>query len=265
MAPRYRLLMMIILPGALILALILAGPLSWPNFAPNVEDSAQTALGASPFADKKLAVLTSLPLFLPEALDSADLLNASDGHPLGDILMARYASAPHDVLQAALDETPDMLLLAQARALSPEELVRLDDWVRAGGTALIFADPLLEWPSIYPFADPRRPEGTTLLSPLFARWGLELRIDEAQPQDMWRIMVDGQPVSVIQAGHFVSVISETGDSCQLLGDGLVADCRIGKGAVRLVADADMLQPQYYDASRKTGLAMTLWIDQLISK
>ena len=64
-----------------------------------------------------------------------------------------------------------LLLLAQPRALAPAEMVKLDSWVRDGGKLLILADPALQWGSLYPLGDKRRPLFTSLLSPLFSHWG----------------------------------------------------------------------------------------------
>ncbi|MEM1133179.1 MAG: hypothetical protein AAGH53_09590 [Pseudomonadota bacterium] len=205
------------------------------------------ASSTSPFADKKVSVLTSLPLFNPEAYDIADRLANNTMHPLGETLYARYSLNVHDVLEDGLSNEPELLLLAQARPFSPDELVQLDDWLRNGGQALVFADPFLHWHSIFPYGDPRRPEGTTLLSPLFAHWGLEQRIDEDQPEESWLVKVGAKVVPVTQAGHFVTQPTDTDDQCTFLGRGLIADCRIGKGRVQVIADADMLQPQYFGA------------------
>lgn len=224
------------------------------------------------YSGKSVAVLTSLPLFMPEALDVADRLASHAEHPLGQVLESRYAAAAHDTLQAALADDPALLMMAQARPFAPEELVRLDDWLRAGGDALIFADPLLLWHSIYPFGDARRPEGTTLLSPIFARWGLEQRIDEDQPEEPWSVRAGDYILPVTQAGHFAIRATTTGDQCQLRADGLIADCQIGKGRVLLIADADMLQPQYFADNDTASIAqpnhseaaVISWIEALLS-
>ncbi|WOE76139.1 Gldg family protein [Alterisphingorhabdus coralli] len=237
-------------------------------------------IAPSPFKDRKVAMLTSLPLFTPEAYDIADQLAATNYHPLGETLNQRYALGVHDVLEAGLADDPELLILAQARPFTPDELVQFDDWLRAGGEALVFADPMLHWPSIFHYGDPRRPEGVTLLSPLFAHWGLEQRIDENQPEETWLVRVDSDIVPVMQAGHFVIQPTDTDDSCTVRASGLIADCRVGKGRVQVIADAEMLQPQYFGIDSDhadpghthssaelhgTGAVVIDWIDAMLSR
>ena len=59
-----------------------------------------------------------------------------------------------------------LLLLAHPLAQTAENLVALDEWVRAGGRVLLLADPRLEWPSKRPLGDRLRPP------PAFADTGL---------------------------------------------------------------------------------------------
>src|SRR3546814_13026787 len=55
------------------------------------------------------------------------------------------AITPADVLSEDALAGADLLILAQPRALNPVELLVVDEWVRAGGRALLFADPALHW------------------------------------------------------------------------------------------------------------------------
>lgn len=113
---------------------------------------------------------------------------------------------------------PDILVVAQPRALAPAELVALDTWVRNGGRVAIFADPRLDWPSRYPIGDPRRAPPVTLLDPLFAHWGVRLDLGEGS-RGVW------------QRGRCTAV------------DAITIDCRIGTGRALMVADADVLDPR----------------------
>src|SRR3546814_11525492 len=67
----------------------------------------------------------------------------------------------------------DLLILAQPRALTPVELLVVDEGVRAGGRALLFADPALHWAGELPPHLPRPPR-TSLIRPLLSHSGLEL-------------------------------------------------------------------------------------------
>lgn len=130
----------------------------------------------------------------------------------------------------------DVLLLAHPRALSPQSLVEIDAWVRAGGKAIILADGLSSWPPSYPLGDPRNPPVTSMLTPLLTHWGL--RLDAPSPADsglhVWR--QGRHRLHLLSAGRFVR---ENG-GCALSNDGIYGDCTIGAGRVLLLADADLL-------------------------
>lgn len=144
----------------------------------------------------------------------------------------------------------NVALIAQPRLLAPAELVALDAWVRGGGRAMIFADPDLRWPSIYARGDRRRAPPVTLLDPLFAHWGLTLgSSDTAQRSHK----LGGRTVVTVGAGQWSAK-----DNCQI-DDGLVADCRIGKGRVLLVGDADLLN----SAALGTANDNRQWIEDTI--
>ena len=141
-----------------------------------------------------------------------------------------FAVRPIDTVSAAT-LGHDVLVMAQPRLLSPDELVALDAWVRGGGRVLIFADPNLAWPSLYPLGDRRRAPPITLLDPLLRHWGLTLEAGDTVPA---RHDLDGFGVATVAAGHW-----RTPQDCTS-PEPVVADCRIGKGRAILVADADML-------------------------
>src|SRR5205085_2218154 len=90
----------------------------------------------------------------------------------------------------------DRIVMAQPRALSPDENVVLDNWVRGGGQVLLFADPMLTEESRFPLGDRRRPEGTVLLSPILKRWGLELPFDDDQPFGERSVAAQGTAIPV---------------------------------------------------------------------
>ncbi len=185
-----------------------------------------------------LHVLTGLPLFLGEGSIAEIVQGKTSPPPIIPHLVQRFAVSPLDVARPHALATAKMLLAIQPPALTPEELVALDDWVRAGGHALILADPDLRWPSALPKGDPRRPPVATLLTPLFEHWGLRLVADRADaPPRMlaWRrlqIGLDG-------AGHWQA----TRPSCEVLRPE-IARCALGQGVVVVISDADwLLQPR----------------------
>ncbi|WP_070155319.1 Gldg family protein [Sphingobium phenoxybenzoativorans] len=175
----------------------------------------------------ELAILSALPIFGP-----AGALMGKHA-PLIDRLALDFTIRPVDSLTAAPLRQGERLLVAQPRALPPADLAFIDAWVRGGGTAVILADPLLLWPMALPPGDRRRPPVTSLLDPLLSHWGLELLPSEGREVER-RFLSGGALLPIAGASSF-----KTTGSCRLAEQGLFALCRIGKGKVRLIADADM--------------------------
>ncbi len=142
----------------------------------------------------------------------------------------------------------DLLLMAQPRALSPAYMFALDNWVRGGGKALILADPALQWESNFPLGDTRRPLFTSMLSPLFGHWGLELvmPMDTAEAQVVREI--DGMRIRTATPGAWQTKAGKSGAACQIASDLLLAACALGKGRALLFADADILDADHWEAT-----------------
>lgn len=198
--------------------------------------------------------MTTLPLLWGEAADVGELLaaNGAVGWVRGEIEV-RYTIEPLDTLDPAALARLDRLMLAQPRALSPDENVALDAWVRGGGKLLLFADPMLTRHSRYPVGDRRRPQDVVLLSPILAHWGLALRFDGAQPEGEQLFEIEGVRVPANLPGSLALI---DGTSCTLAARGFMARCGLGKGSVTVVADAAVLDdPENADfGPRKDALA-----------
>lgn len=193
-----------------------------------------------------LALMTSLPLVWSEGGIEADLAKDAAPHPAFARLSMFYDITPIDDLEVWLPKSKHMLLLAQPRAFTPRELVRLDKWVRQGGRVMILADPALQWGSLYPLGDKRRPLFTSMLSPLFAHWGMELvlPLEDEVPASIRKIGVFN--IRTVTTGEWLPKTSNATDRCAILAMGLLADCRIGKGRAVLVADADFLDAAFWE-------------------
>jgi ABC-type uncharacterized transport system len=178
------------------------------------------------------AVLTSLPLFWGEGGFGEALSGEDPRAPFVQMLSQNAEVRPIDSINGTTLESDETLIIAQPRRLAPEELVAIDRWLRAGGSAVVFADPLLNWPSRYPLGDARRAPPITLLDPLFAHWGLTL--DGGSDGRQEERMLGKTLIATMGAGRW------TGKACEIEPDGLVARCAIGKGQAILVADADLL-------------------------
>ena len=174
----------------------------------------------------ELLLLTSLPIAFGESftLDAA-------GSPVLDALEQRYrvriiATASLDALKGA-----KLLLMAHPLAQPAEDLVALDDWVRQGGKLLLLADPRLEWADSRSLGDPTRPPPMFMDTGLLKHW--DLRIDPPLKREDRVSTLAGQAIATRSPGQLHG-------RCQLSSDRIVATCRIGKGHVMLVADADFL-------------------------
>lgn len=200
----------------------------------------------------KVGIVSALPLFWPEApATSVLMMEGAEGrrNPLVDALGVTAV----DSVQAKTLSGLDTLVLAQPRLLQPAELVALDDWIRNGGRAVVFADPLLMWPSALSVADPRRAPLTSLLDPLLTHWGLRLEPVPPDEQALRRVMLsDGHVLIVAGASRFVLAPADSsgGASCALVERGLMALCRLGRGSVRLIADADVLDDRLWLADTR---------------
>lgn len=166
-----------------------------------------------------------------------------------------FAFEPVDVLDAASLGRGRLLLLAQPQRLAPRELVALDSWIRRGGRALVLTDPMLTWPSALPPGDIRRPPPVGLLAPLLHHWRVALDTP-AEPRAV-RARWNGRPVALDSPGRFRSA----GRECVVEPGGWTALCRLGRGRVRLVADADLLRDSLWNSADNRAV-VTSWLDEL---
>jgi hypothetical protein len=191
-----------------------------------------------------LGLMTTLPLQWSEGGVEADLAEDAQPHPAFARLSQSYDVQPLDDLRDLAERR--LLLLAQPRAFSPAELVQLDSWVRKGGRILILADPALQWGSLYPLGDKRRPLFTSMLSPLFAHWGLELVLPIADAEPMVIRKIGKLSIRTQTPGEWLKINRGGSGLCALEQGGLLADCKIGKGRALLIADADLLDTAYWE-------------------
>lgn len=202
----------------------------------------------------RVGLFTSLPIVWNEEADLAGLLRPdATPHWARAVLAKRGELVPLDRLAGEQASEPlaglDRLVIAQPRALAPDENVALDTWVRGGGRVLLLADPAMTEPSAFAFGDPRRPQDLVMLSPILGRWGLELTFDEDAPGGETAAEVMGLPVPVDRPGRFRLM----GTNCRLWGEGVAASCGVGKGRVIVLADAAVLGRDDPDGGRARAL------------
>jgi hypothetical protein len=196
--------------------------------------------------------MTALPLVWGEG-DAADIVQGRSGRSETlKIIDKHFDVRAIDTLSS---ETlgHDIAFIAQPRRLTPTELVDFDKWVRRGGRAMIFADPELMWPSRYPLGDNRRAPPVELLDPLFAHWGVALGDSDRAAR---MVSINDVSVALLAAGAWTGSASCTTVVPEVI------DCRIGKGRVLLVGDADLLDARLWASNAAANPA---WIvDQLQS-
>jgi hypothetical protein len=134
--------------------------------------------------------------------------------------------------------------------LAPEELVALDDWVRAGGRALILSDPALLWPSELPLSDARRPPAIGLLGPILDHWGIQLEGPAERSLVMEERRQGGSTRRLIMAAP--GTITATNPLCRIKWGKYLAQCPIGRGKIVLLADADLLQDRLWTGAGEEG-------------
>jgi hypothetical protein len=224
--------------------------------------SSENAPAAEPMASggqtesRVIALHTSLPIVWRESGAISDLLeDGQTPHWVLSALRAKGKVVPLDTLagERGLRALPrnSLLVLAQPRALAPQDNVALDDWVRSGGHVLLFADPMLTGHSDYALGDPRRPQDIALLSPILGRWGLELRFDEDQRGGESAVTWRGQQVPVNLRGSWVA----KDGACSLEAETLIARCAVGSGSVLAVADAAVLEDSDESADSASSTAL----------
>ncbi len=204
----------------------------------------------------RLGLFSSLPIFWGEGGFGDIIAGTDEPDWVRTELEEDFTLEPLDAIEAGSLEGYKRLLLAQPRPLAPSENVALDDWVAQGGTLVLLADPMLTRHSGYALGDKRRPQDIALLSPILARWGLELRFDDTQTTGERLVHAFDTRVPVNLPGAFAANAAGGVADCTIEAEGLVATCKRGDGNILLLADAALLDSEESgDAEevRKTAL------------
>lgn len=218
--------------------------------------------------NEPLVLMSSIDLQWGEAEFGALAKGEAEPDPLFKRLSETHKIVAVDNVAQLQASRAKVALLVQPRPFTPEDLVRLDQWVRAGGRLLFFADPALQWPSDLPIGDPARPLFTSMHSPLFAHWGIELVLPmEAEAESAEAVVQIGmQDVRVISAGQWQSNL--TNDRvCRIGKTPLIAECRPGKGQAILVADADLLHASLWQSALPgtDNSENIVWVERLLTR
>lgn len=196
------------------------------------------------------------------------LSGASEPAPIYRYWQERYDMAAVDSLENLAALNPDIVILAQPRAMDPADLTDLDAWVRAGGVVIILTDPDLVWPSHLPLGDPRRPLTSGFLSPLLGHWGLELVGVAGNSAEVVKLRFGDYVFASRGVGKLepVKASEASGVNCDWSAADFLVQCSVGQGQATIVADADFLNAALWpEAARqspqKSGAAR--FIDSLV--
>ena len=227
--------------AAVAIAAMLAVSLSACNAAPAADPGEE---GQDP-AIRQIGLMTTLPILWAESDDFSQMLAPdAPSHWARAVLAGEGSLMAVDTLGPGQLAGIDLLVLAQPRMLSAAENVALDDWVRGGGKALIFADPLLTEHSRYSIGDRRRPQDVALLDTILARWGL--RLEQAVPAASTKSLSwNGQTIPLAAHGAFRREETRFARCSDLAGPVLVS-CDIGEGTALILADAALLEEHQED-------------------
>ncbi len=184
----------------------------------------------------RVVVVTSLPLFAASRGDLGAVLSGDIDDAEAIIALRQH----FDLLPMANPDAQGLaegsaLFLAHPGPLAPEALVAIDAWVRGGGRAVVLADALLEAEPPFPLGDSRNPPVTTMLDPLLAHWGVVI----GPAREGAGIVSDANQRLIVSSAGLVSTRSS---ACRQVVGGVIARCRIGRGQVVIIGDADMLDP-----------------------
>ncbi|MFY7746360.1 MAG: hypothetical protein ACOVQY_13095 [Erythrobacter sp.] len=201
-----------------------------------------------------LGLMTSLPLYWPADAALAEIAAGTAALPWQRrAIETRYRIVPLDTLSPIPALSPDSpetdplagltrLAVIQPRGLSPADNVALDKWVRAGGRLLLVLDPVLTGEYAPPLGDPRRPVEAALIPPVVERWGLKVGFAVHETEEAYfgtDTLPGGAEVPLAYPGTIDLLPAGTKACTQPAG--AIALCRIGKGAVTLIADAALFE------------------------
>lgn len=183
-----------------------------------------------------VAVLSSLPLGVSATPEGGRLMLALEQRGSVTLLDSVPSGGP----------ATERLLMIQPRALTGEEMVALDGWVRRGGRAAVLDDPQLDWPSEGPLGAPGGPLGTSLLDPLMTHWGVRLELPASGRAVPKTVALNGGTLILPSPGFYTRL----SPACTLLLNGRAARCAVGEGQVLMIADADWVDPRrWWDQPR----------------
>lgn len=218
----------------------------------------------------RIQLMTSLPLVWGDGASMESILSGgSEPAPIYRYWQQRYEMTAVDSLENLATQDPDIVILAQPRAMDPADLTDLDAWVRAGGAVIILTDPDLVWPSRLPLGDPRRPLASGFLSPLLGHWGLELVGVAENGAEVLDLRFGNHVFASQGVGKLepVEAGEASGVNCDWSATDFIVQCSVGKGQATIVADADFLNASLWSETarqspQKSGAAR--FIDSLVS-
>ena len=199
----------------------------------------------------RIQLMTSLPLVWGDDASMESILSdGSEPAPIYRYWQGQYDIAAVDSLENLAADDPDIIILAQPRAMDPADLTALDAWVRSGGDVIILTDPDLVWPSALPLGDRRRPLASGLLSPLLGHWGLELVAAAERNTDVVELRFGSYSFTTQGVGKLEPLPeSKASDArCKASPGDFIVQCSVGLGQASIIGDADFLNAGFWPES-----------------
>ena len=200
----------------------------------------------------ELGLMTGLPLYWPlEASFEQIAQNDFETPWFRTLTAAQYELTPLDTLSPipALDpkaapdnpmEGLERFALIQPRGLAPSDNVALDEWVRTGGRLLLVLDPQLSGHYELPLGHPRFPSVTAFIPPVVERWGLAIRYDGEQSEELAFAALPDAELPVHLYGEIVT-LDDADSDCSVDVTRSLAQCVVGQGRVTVLADAAIFE------------------------
>lgn len=196
----------------------------------------------------KIQLMTSLPIVWGDGASMESIVSGKTSPaPIYAHWQRRHDIAAVDSFAELANSDTDVIMLVQPPAMDPADIVAVDDWVRAGGKAIILTDPMLVWHTEFSLGDKRKPLTSGLLSPLLGHWGLELQAPDEAGVGGVELEFSDATITTVGIGTFKTVAKhqDSHADCTFSTGNVIARCSVGEGQAIIVADADFLNDSFW--------------------
>ena len=193
-------------------------------------------------------------------LSSVNVTGAIDprtGQPSQPWMVVEQARGLFDVQEIGqsvteIDEDISLLWLIHPTGFSDETLYSIDQYLLAGGKALIFVDPLAEAAPGEPMGQGMPPQpGASTLGKIFEAWGLEFLIDQVVLDPVYALAVSGPGGQPLKHPGIIGATDETIDSDDIITAELETVNVSAAGYLSLNEQSSLLMQPLINSSDRT--------------